>query len=48
VVLVTSLESQEHKERGLKVGADAYIVKSGFEQSVLLDTIEEFLYPERV
>jgi two-component system chemotaxis sensor kinase CheA len=47
VVLVTSLESQEHRERGLKVGADAYIVKSGFEQSVLLDTIEEFLYPER-
>jgi len=43
VVLVTSLESQEHRERGAKVGADAYIVKSGFEQSVLLETIEQFI-----
>jgi two-component system, chemotaxis family, sensor kinase CheA len=43
IVLVTSLESQEHRERGLKVGADAYIIKSGFEQSVLLDTISQFL-----
>jgi two-component system chemotaxis sensor kinase CheA len=43
IILVTSLESQEHKERGMRVGADAYIVKSGFEQSVLLETIEEFL-----
>ncbi len=43
VILVTSLESKEHRERGLKVGADAYIVKSGFEQSVLLETIEQFL-----
>jgi two-component system chemotaxis sensor kinase CheA len=43
IVLVTSLESQEHRERGLHVGADAYIVKSGFEQSVLLDTIQQFL-----
>ncbi|HLA41853.1 MAG TPA: response regulator, partial [Aggregatilineales bacterium] len=43
IVLVTSLESQEHRERGLKAGADAYIVKSGFEQSALLETIEQFL-----
>ncbi len=43
VILVTSLESKAHRERGLKVGADAYIVKSGFEQSFLLETIEQFL-----
>lgn len=43
IVLVTSLESQEHRERGLKAGADAYIVKSGFEQSALLETIEQFI-----
>lgn len=43
IVLVTSLESQEHRERGLRAGADAYIVKSGFEQSVLLETIAQFL-----
>lgn len=43
VVLVTSLESKEHRERGLKVGADAYIVKSGFEQAHLLDVIKQYL-----
>jgi two-component system chemotaxis sensor kinase CheA len=43
VILVTSLESQEHRERGLRAGADAYIVKSGFEQKVLLQTIEQFV-----
>ncbi len=43
VVLVTSLESREHRERGVDAGADAYIVKSGFEQGVLLDTIHRLL-----
>ncbi|NJL95920.1 MAG: response regulator, partial [Anaerolineae bacterium] len=43
IILVTSLESQEHRERGLKAGADAYIVKSGFEQAVLLETIRQFV-----
>ena len=37
VVLVTSLESREHRERGIEVGADAYIVKSSFDQSDLID-----------
>ncbi|MCX6020811.1 MAG: response regulator, partial [Chloroflexi bacterium] len=32
VVLVTSLEAREHRERGVAAGADAYIVKSGFDQ----------------
>jgi two-component system chemotaxis sensor kinase CheA len=39
VVLVTGLESREHKERGIEVGANAYIVKGSFEQSNLLETI---------
>lgn len=43
VVLVTSLESKEHRERGLKVGADAYIVKSGFEQAHLLEVIRQYV-----
>jgi two-component system chemotaxis sensor kinase CheA len=43
VVLVTSLESPEHQARGLEVGADAYIVKSSFDQASLLDTIRQLL-----
>ena len=43
VVLVTSLESPEHQARGLEVGADAYIVKSSFDQASLLETIRQLL-----
>ncbi len=43
VVLVTSLESREHKERGIDVGASAYIVKSDFQQGNLLDTIKRLI-----
>ena len=39
-ILVTALESREDKERGLEVGANAYIVKSSFEQSNLLGIIQ--------
>lgn len=43
VVLVTALESDEHRARGLEVGADAYIGKSSFDQRSLLDTIQQLL-----
>jgi len=39
VVLVTSLESREHRERGIDAGANAYIVKSSFDQSNLLEVV---------
>jgi len=39
VVLVSALESREHRERGIDVGANAYIVKSSFDQSNLLEII---------
>lgn len=39
VVLVTSLESPEDRERGLKAGASAYIVKSTFDQNNLMEKI---------
>jgi two-component system chemotaxis sensor kinase CheA len=39
VVLVTALESREDRERGMDVGANAYIVKSSFDQSNLLEVI---------
>lgn len=43
VVLVTALESREHKERGVEAGANAYIVKSSFDQSNLLEVIERLI-----
>jgi len=46
VVLVTALESDEHRARGLEVGADAYIGKSSFDQESLLDTIQQLLGEE--
>ena len=43
VILVTSLDSPEDKVRGIEAGADAYIIKSSFEQSNLLETIEQLI-----
>lgn len=39
VILITSLETREDRERGVDVGASAYIVKKSFDQSDLLDII---------
>ena len=39
VVLVTALESREDRERGIDAGANAYIVKSNFDQSNLLGVL---------
>ncbi|MFZ2959457.1 MAG: hybrid sensor histidine kinase/response regulator [Candidatus Ozemobacteraceae bacterium] len=44
IVLVTGLDSQEDRERGIDVGANAYIVKSCFDQSNLLEVIDRLLY----
>jgi two-component system chemotaxis sensor kinase CheA len=43
VVLVTSLDSREDRERGIEAGANAYIVKSSFEQSNLLEVIKRLI-----
>jgi two-component system chemotaxis sensor kinase CheA len=43
VVLVTARGSEADKVRGIEVRADAYIVKSGFEQTNLLATISQLL-----
>jgi two-component system, chemotaxis family, sensor kinase CheA len=43
VILITSLNAPEHKERGAAAGADAYIVKGEFDQGVLLETINRLL-----
>ena len=43
VILVTALESREDREHGIDVGANAYLVKSSFDQSNLLETIRRLL-----
>ena len=43
VVLVTSLSSDFDKQRGMEAGANAYIVKSNFEQSKLVETIKRLI-----
>lgn len=42
-VLVTALESDHDRRRALELGADAYVVKSAFDQRTLLDTVEDLL-----
>ncbi len=39
VVLVTALETREDRERGMDVGANAYLIKSSFDQSNLLEAV---------
>jgi two-component system chemotaxis sensor kinase CheA len=43
IILVTALETPRDRERGLDAGANAYLVKSNFDQSDLLSTIERLL-----
>jgi two-component system chemotaxis sensor kinase CheA len=43
VVLITALESREDRERGIEVGADAYIIKSSFDQTNLLEIIKKLI-----
>jgi two-component system, chemotaxis family, sensor kinase CheA len=43
VMLVTGLETQEQKERGIDVGANAYLTKSSFTQGTLLETARSLL-----
>jgi two-component system chemotaxis sensor kinase CheA len=43
VILVTALESREDRERGIDVGANAYIVKRSFDQSNLLEVISKLI-----
>jgi two-component system chemotaxis sensor kinase CheA len=43
VILVTARETDEDKMRGLQVGANAYLTKSAFDQTNLLETIQQLL-----
>jgi len=43
VILVTSLQSPEDRKEGIDAGANAYIVKSNFDQNNLLEVIERLV-----
>jgi len=43
IVLVTSMDSAEDRKKGINAGADAYIVKSSFDQNNLLDIIRKLI-----
>lgn len=43
VILVTSRDSPDEVQRGMELGANAYIVKQRFEQRELLETVGQFL-----
>ena len=43
VILVTALEQPSDKQRGMECGANAYIVKSNFEQSNLIEAINRLI-----
>jgi two-component system, chemotaxis family, sensor kinase CheA len=43
VVLLTSLATKEHREKGVQAGANAYFVKGKFDQSGLLDVIKRLI-----
>ena len=43
VILITGLESSDDKRKGIEAGANAYIVKSSFDQDNLLDVVRRFI-----
>lgn len=43
VVLVTAMESAQDRERGIDVGASAYLVKSSFDQTHLLEALRRLI-----
>ncbi len=43
VILVTALGSEKDQEHGIEVGANAYIIKSSFERSNLLETVNRLI-----
>jgi two-component system chemotaxis sensor kinase CheA len=43
IILVTGLEKEEDRRQGLQAGADAYVVKSTFEDKGLLEIVKQFV-----
>jgi two-component system, chemotaxis family, sensor kinase CheA len=43
IIIVSSRDREEDKRRGIEVGADAYIIKGGFDQSNLIATVQSLI-----
>jgi two-component system chemotaxis sensor kinase CheA len=43
VILVTALQTEADKRRGIEVGADAYLTKATFDQKHLLEIVQRFV-----
>jgi two-component system chemotaxis sensor kinase CheA len=43
IILVTALETADDKQRGMEVGANAYIIKGSFEKNNLIETIQRLI-----
>ena len=43
MVIVSSLDEEDDRKRGIDAGADAYIVKRSFDQHDLLETVERLV-----
>ena len=43
IILVTSRDDQKDREKGLRLGADAYVIKQKFDQNELLRTIRQIV-----
>ena len=43
IIIITSREKESDRQRGIDVGADAYIVKGSFDQNSLVDTLKILL-----
>jgi chemotaxis protein histidine kinase CheA/ActR/RegA family two-component response regulator len=43
IIIVTSREKEEDKRKGIKAGADAYIVKGSFDQTNLIETLQNLI-----
>lgn len=43
IIIVSSRDKEEDKKRGIQVGADAYIIKGSFDQSNLLNTVQNLV-----
>ena len=43
IVIVTTLDSDEHRREGMEAGADAYIVKASFDERALLEVVDRMI-----
>jgi two-component system chemotaxis sensor kinase CheA len=43
IVIVTTLDREDHRREGMEAGADAYIVKANFDERALLEIVERMI-----